>query len=238
MPTTKPKKVYWVRHGYSESNYIRDSNPLQFIRDKVMNSVRSERIDPALTNFGVAQAKALRHVPLVQRKDKVRCCSASYRAIQTAYYAFPKKKIFVIPFVHEKGGRNVPQITNDQEYRALKRRCSGYKNIDWSILDNIPKTPELGNISWGLFNSRIRPKLPKRDIIIVSHSKTIKEQLGRANDVLNCGVYSSTEIEYPTGDNHGKLVYKAGKYSLLFKGQMVPYIKYFNRYQVRKFGLA
>lgn len=232
------RSIYWIRHGYSRANHLRDSNPLGFLTEKIIHSVNKKRTDPSLTAFGISQAQMLNHVPLIQSRYKTRCCSASFRAIQTAYHAFPRKKIYVVPYVHETGSRNVPQITNNSEYLLLKAKCSMFKNINWSILDSIPKTPELGKLSWYLFKHQIIPKLPKRDLIIVSHSKFIKKHLGRKNDVINCGVYSSKGIEFPTPSNHAKLTFKNKTFYIKFRNKLVPYKKYYKQKEVKKYNLA
>jgi len=86
-------KLFFIRHGFSCANY---SNRKSLI------PIHSIMLDPQLSNAGIKDLKQYKNQYNFIKPDYV-FSSNLLRAIQTAQYLFPDKKVYVSPYIGEHG---------------------------------------------------------------------------------------------------------------------------------------
>jgi broad specificity phosphatase PhoE len=124
--------IYWVRHGYSCANYVRD-NEKTFFNPFPHTNVK----DPRLHAKGVEEAVKLAEI--FKSKNimfDLICSSQLYRAIQTAQTISDelgiKDKVLVLPQICEEAWKNIKSINTDDNipYRYLYNKLDLVDKLD------------------------------------------------------------------------------------------------------------
>jgi broad specificity phosphatase PhoE len=182
--------LYFIRHGYSCANYKKDL--AKSILDKIINIFSKPR-DPQLTDKGIIDLKKHRQKvkKIIPKPDYV-FSSYLLRAIQTANYLFPKRKIRVLPYIGEigygvdnkpnrpsiqynflKGKKVIYSYLGEKNYKRSKNRLD---KLDY-LFDSykIRKDKPINNFHkfLSLLNSFTKKDI--KNIVVVSHANFLKK---------------------------------------------------------------
>ncbi|AYV78035.1 MAG: histidine phosphatase superfamily branch 1 [Edafosvirus sp.] len=185
-------KLYWVRHGYSCANSVRDTVGSTDIMRGVLAARSSYAPDAALSNYGIDQASQVRDDPknkdLFTKADII-LSSELRRAIETALTLFdgvlPNENIYPVPYINEERNflANFLGLDKDNEampfndlQKFLKEKYKDKANrVDFSILKQLKgssKTTESPDIK--KFFKLVLPILIKKFPDKFAKSKVIK----------------------------------------------------------------
>tara|TARA_B100001094_G_scaffold332396_1_gene404268 strand:+ start:3619 stop:4269 length:651 start_codon:yes stop_codon:yes gene_type:complete len=120
--------IYYIRHGISVANCVHYAKALGSIRHKFVP-------DPALTSLGVTNTiTAGKFIKQKIQRPTIVCCSALYRAIETAYNMFPDEKIKPMPYICEVsyGLENQPQTIEIQKEKFSKQYPNNLVQWDYN----------------------------------------------------------------------------------------------------------
>jgi len=171
-------ELYIFRHGLSYANAVKEHSKIKglllykFLRD------------PALTRHGIqcCQKNSNLNVDIV-------LCSSLKRAIETAYYTFPTKEIFVCPYLCETH----PGLENTPLPDKILTRVN-YKYVE--------NHPGRNKSSITKFKNFFESKIDKSNIkvAIVCHGTLMRKSLKLDHKPLNNSVYLSKSLEFKKVD--------------------------------------
>lgn len=150
-------KLYWVRHGYSCANSVRDTIGSTDIRNAVLSARSTYAPDAALSNYGITQAEMGKKLnkDLLAKADII-ISSELRRAMETALILFddyltanPDKRVYPVPYINEEKSSLLNLFGLDKDNSAmplpeLKKYFANSpifkdkaKKLDFSILEEI-----------------------------------------------------------------------------------------------------
>ncbi|AYV84467.1 MAG: histidine phosphatase superfamily branch 1 [Hyperionvirus sp.] len=196
MPDYKIQ-IYWVRHGYSCANVIRDTIGVTDILHGSLLPRSKYSPDAQLANYGVQQTNETKtNNKTLLSEIQVVLTSELRRAIETALYLFTDKKIYPVPYVNERRNDFLQYFDLDKDNSNSDRtELTTYlktnfpqnaNNVDFSIVDEIKGVEtHLFPADADKFFDIVIPKLIAKQfkdakeikILIVSHQGFIEKHL-------------------------------------------------------------
>lgn len=177
-------EIVWVRHAKSCENILHGIPKAHRV------GMNDPHEDPPLTNMGVEQAKQARMARhptsgktlqhLIDSCDLI-CSSELIRAMETAAWLAPGRKVHILPFISEEAAQGGPNRGQAEVYADDDRKETlAYLNehglrgrVTWSIQEKIAGARTVDTEpNYSLFKGEVLPYLMSRGykrVLIVSH---------------------------------------------------------------------
>ena len=170
-------KLYWIRHGYSCANLVRDAiGYTDLFHDGTLFPHSKYAPDAQLTNYGIKYIMEVReqNKELINNIDIV-LTSELRRAIETALILFKDKKIYPVPYVNENRigileffdvdqDNNIMGLSELEKYLKLNYG-KDTDRIDYSLLNELKKgSTEILSANIDNFYKIVIPALIKKQL--------------------------------------------------------------------------
>lgn len=171
--------IIYIRHGFSCANSV------QYLGGFFQQLHRLVMLDPELTHYAKQQITKHRDQLKQSLHVDIVCSSTMIRAIQTAAYLFPKRKISILPYIKEKGrtAGNIPAPWKEQMKKLTKSQRE-LLNPEWSQHQGRAVTDHQSFMTWLaqhlpdlLQHHHVSKHRKEVTIAIVMHSRYMQKSL-------------------------------------------------------------